>query len=88
MAFLKFPIYFSEDDADLKENLGLKSKRIEGEIIINTQQICAYNETDYGYIIVRMTNGECYQIPLKLKEFEDLLYKTEVLVTLQALKEN
>jgi hypothetical protein len=88
MAFIAFPIYFSKDDDELREDLGLKPRKTEGKITINTQSICAYNETDYGYVLVRMASGECYEVPLRLKEFEDLLFKTEILVSLQAIKEN
>lgn len=88
MAFLKFPIIFGDDDADKKENLGMSLKQTRGVIVINTQAICGYNEMDNKNVLVRMPNGDCWEIPLKLKGFEELLYKTEILVTLSALEEN
>lgn len=89
MAYLKFPIYFIEDDFEKKENLGLKAEKTEGEISINTQMICAYNAMDNGNVLVRMASGECYEIPLDIDSFENLLADVDSLIDLkEILNEN
>lgn len=89
MAYLKFPIYFIEDDFEKKENLGLKAETKEGEISINTQMICAFNEMDNKNVLVRMASGECYEIPLTIDAFEDLLAEVDSIFDLkEILNEN
>jgi hypothetical protein len=88
MAFLQFPIYFAEDTFEAKENLGLPVEQNEGIMTINTQCICGYNESDDGDIMCRMANGDCWRLPLKRKDFESILFRSEMLITITALKEN
>jgi len=88
MAFLKFPILFTADDYEQKINLGLKTTTTKCVININTASICAYNEMDNENVLVRMENGECYEIPLKLKNFEKLLKEIESLIELTSIGGN
>lgn len=88
MAFIQFIIYFSEDDAEQKENLGLKPDRTEGKISVNTNQMCAYNEMDNGNTLIRMASGECYETPLSVDEFENLLSEVEGIFDLTNLSDN
>ena len=88
MSFIKFPVFFTEDDFEFKESLGLDVDKTEGEIVINTTAMCGYNENDNGNIMCRMANGDTWELPLKLKDFESLLYKSEALIHLTVLKDN
>lgn len=89
MAYLKFPIYFCEDDFEKKENLGLKVEHTQGEICINTQMICAYNAMDNGNVLVRSANGDCYEIPMDIESFENLLAEVDSIFDLKdVLNEN
>lgn len=83
MAFLKVPVLFcSEDDAEKLENLGLDPEGEEGEIVINTALLCAYNEMTNKHTMARMANGDCVEIPLDIDKFEGVLDKVESIVTL------
>lgn len=78
MAYIKFPILFAKDEDEKWESMGIKPKNSEddmnpGEIYINTLQICAFNEMDNGDVLVRMSNGECYQLPVDIEEFADIV---------------
>jgi hypothetical protein len=90
MAFLSFPIYFIEGDLDEERaNLGFKPRRTKGQININTFQICAYNSNDNGHTMVRMSNGDVFEIPITIEGLESILSKTEVLIDLaNVLSEN
>ncbi len=88
MAFLSFPVYFSEDDFEEKENLGLAIKTTEGVVSINTQQIVAYNEMDNKHTMTRLSNGDCFECPLGLEEFENILSTVENIVDLSAISQN
>lgn len=89
MAFLKFPVFFCDDDLEKKENLGLKTETTQGEICINTQMLCAYNEMDNGNTLARMASGECYEIPMDIDTFEDLLAEVDSIFDLKdVLNEN
>ena len=76
MAYIKFPILFAKDEDEKWESMGIKPKDSgaegnPGEIYINTFQICAFNEMDNGDVLVRMANGECYQLPVDIEDFAD-----------------
>jgi competence transcription factor ComK len=88
MPFIKFPIFFAEDEFEKKENLGLAVNHTQGMISINTRQIIGYNAMDNGNTLLRMSNGDAYEIPLNEEEFEDLLTETEILVSMSELNEN
>lgn len=88
MAFIKFPIYFCDDDFEKKEDLGLKIEHTQGKISINTQQICAYNEMDNKNILIRMSNGDAYECPLTIDSFEDLLLEVDSIYQLSELSPN
>jgi len=89
MSFIQLPIMFVEDDYEKKEDLGLSPKSIKDIITINTQQICAYNEMENKNTLVRMANGDAYEVPLLLETFEELLSETEVIIDLtQLVSEN
>jgi len=88
MSFLKFPILFTADDYEQKENLKLKADAVEAIININTASICAYNEMDNKNVLVRMANGECYEVPLRIKDFENLLKEIESLIELTSIGGN
>jgi hypothetical protein len=88
MAFLRIPVYFTDSEEDLErlENLGLEPKTTEGEIVINTKLICAYNEMDNGSTMVRLANGDCVEVPIDLETFEDILQETESIFDLELSK--
>jgi len=88
MSFLKFPILFTADDYEQKANLGLKVTTAQCMININTTAICAYNEMDNKNVLVRMANGECYEVPLTIKDFENLLKEIESLIELTSIGGN
>ncbi len=88
MAFLQFPILFSDDDYEKKENLGLKPTITQAIITINTNAMCAYNEMDNGHTLARMANGECYEIPLSLDYFEKILGGSEAIFDLANIADN
>lgn len=91
MAYLKFPIMFVEDDEEDEEklhNLGLQNHQYEGIININTNMICAYNEMSNKNTLVRMANGDAYEVPLRETEFEELLTKIESIIDLAAMVRN
>ena len=84
MAFLTFPMKWAEDDFETKEACGLPINHTIGEITVNTQQICAYHDMDNGCTMVRMANGDAYECPIALDEFEVLLSKIDTLVKIDA----
>jgi len=88
MALLRFPILFTEEEYEKAENLGLDPKTKKGWVVINTVTICAYNEMDNGNVLVRMANGECYEIPLLVKDFEKILKDIESMVELTTIGGN
>ena len=85
MAFIQFPIMFVEDDYEKKVDLGLSPESTKDIITVNTQQICAYNEMDNKNTLVRMANGDAYEVPLLISTFEELLSETEVIIDLTKL---
>jgi hypothetical protein len=90
MAFLNFPVYFtdSDEDAEKLENLGLKPTTTEGEIVINTNMICAYNEMDNGMVMVRLANGDCVEAPIDIDTFEEVLSQVEHIIDLKQISQN
>ncbi len=82
MPFISFPIYFTEDDYEKRENLGLAHETEISDMSINTQSICAYNAMDNGNVMVRMCNGDAYEVPLKLSLFEGILSNTEMILNI------
>jgi hypothetical protein len=84
MAFLKFPIKWAEDDFETKEACGLPVNHTIGDITINTQQICAYNAMDNGSTLVRMANGDAYECPIDIEEFEDILLEVDSIIKIEA----
>jgi hypothetical protein len=88
--FLRFPVYFSDSEEDIEklENLGLKPKTTEGEICINTQMICAYNEMDNGNTMARLANGDCVEVPIDIDSFEDVLGQAEGILDLAEISPN
>lgn len=91
MAYLKFPIMFTDDtdeDEEKLHNLGLKNNQYEGTININTNMICAYNEMSNKNTLVRMANGDAYEVPLKEEDFEALLEEIENIIDLATLVSN
>lgn len=91
MAYLKFPIMFIEDgeeDEEKLSNLGIERHQYEGTIKINTNMICAFNEMSNGNTLVRMANGDAYEVPLKEEEFEALLEEIENIIDLATLVSN
>jgi len=88
MAFLVFPIYFCDDDYEEKENLKVKVEMTEGVISINTQQITSYNEMDNKNTSVRMANGDCFECPLGIDEFEGILCEVESIFDLSKVTKN
>ena len=88
MAFLKFPMLFSEDDYEKKETLGLETTLEEGIITINTKQICTYNEMENENVLVRMANGDACELPISEEDFEVLLLEIESIFDLSKVTEN
>jgi len=88
MSFLKFPILFTVGDYEEKANLGLNPTTTKCIISINTTAICAYNEMDNKNVLVRMGSGECYEVPMRLKDFEKLLKEIESLIELTSIGGN
>jgi len=88
MAFIQFPILFTTDDYEQKINLGLSATTTKCVININTASICAYNQMDNKNVLVRMANGECYEVPLTIKDFENLLKEIESLIELTSIGGN
>jgi hypothetical protein len=90
--FLRFPVYFvEEDDAsyEMKENLKLKPDQTEGEIVINTNCICAYNENSETLnTMCRMSNGDVMELPIDIDAFEDILGQTEGIIKLAEIGNN
>jgi len=89
MAFLQFPVFFSEEDYDKKEELGLPCTKEPGIMTINTNLICGYNEnSNTKNTMLRMASGDVIECPLKITEFEKHLSKIELLITVNSLTEN
>ena len=88
MAFISFPIFFSEDDFEKREELGLNIKQDKCYISVNTQQIVAYNKMDNENILIRMSNGDAYECPLKFDDFEDLIIEVDNIIDLSAVGKN
>jgi len=89
MPFLRFPVYFSdEEDEEKMQNLGLDPDKKEGEIVINTHLICAYNEMDNGLVMVRLANGDCVEVPIDIDTFEEVLSATESVFNLSEFSQN
>ena len=90
MAYIKFPIIFAKDEDEKWESLGLTppkgNKEEPGEMYINTLQICGFNEMDNGDVLVRMSNGECYQLPVDIEEFADIV--VDLIVEFPLVSEN
>lgn len=82
MAYLSFPMNFAEENSEQKEDLGFKPTTVKGIIVINTRMICAYNEMDSGNTLVRMSNGDAHDLPIKITKFEKLLAQTETILDL------
>lgn len=78
MAFLSFPFTFTEVDELLD-----KEVTYDSELTVNTQTICSYNPSrDMKGTIIRLTNGECYILPVCIGCFEELLEQTEAIIDL------
>jgi hypothetical protein len=92
MPFIKIPVVFtdSEEDIEKMENLGLKPKITEtdGEISVNTNHICAYNEMDTGETMIRLSNGDCISIPLEIEDFEEILGQVESIIEIPMVSPN
>ena len=88
MSFLQFPIIYSEDDFEHKEDLNLPIEKYEGVITVNTNAICAYNEMTNGNTMLRMANGDAYECPISINAFEAILSESEVIVDLTKIGEN
>ena len=88
MAFIEIPIYFSEDEAEEKENLGIPVKKTLGDITINTTYLLAFNGTQENTVFVRMSNGEGYECAMTRDEFEELIEKVEGVFRLTAMGTN
>lgn len=88
MTFIKFPVFFTEDQSEFKSELGLDLAKEKGEITINTNALCAYNENDNGHVMLRMSNGDCWELPMKMKEFEKILHKGEAMIQLINVENN
>ena len=85
-------LFTDDDEVDEKlERLGVVPEdhnTTEGIIIINTYQICAYNEMSNGNTLVRMANGDAYELPIASDEFEKLLAGVENIVDLTKIRAN
>lgn len=90
MPYLKFPIIFAKDEDEKYLSMGItppKGKEPEpDDIYINTACICAFNEMDNGNVLVRMSNGEAYEMPIDIEDFNDIL--NDLIVELPMLSTN
>jgi hypothetical protein len=68
--FVKIPVYWVNDDYN--EDLGTPPKYTPGELIVNTDQICAYHANDNGETMVRLSNAEVFRCPLEFKQFQEM----------------
>ena len=83
MSFVKYTVNFSEED-----DLGLTKEHGKQEIVINTNQITWYNQTDDGNIVVHLSDGQEMVVPLGMEKFEEVLCTVEAIITLEAINEN
>ena len=89
MGFIQIPtLWETDEDADRCENLKTEVKQEMGYITINTRLICAYNSMDNGNTMVRMSNGQDFEVPIKEDEFADLLNTVESVCSLSDIHEN
>jgi len=73
--FVPIPAFTYPDDFDLEKNENLK-KKVELRVFtlhVNPSLLVAYNENDDGNTMIRLSNGETWESPLSLKEFQKLL---------------
>ena len=67
--FIKIPVFWAPDDYEEKEACGVKFKYSLDDLVVNTDQICAYHANDDGETVIKLSNGESYRSPVDFKEF-------------------
>jgi hypothetical protein len=73
--FVPIPAFTFPDDYDYDQAEALK-KKVDLKIFtlyINPSLLAGYNENDEGNTMIRLSNGEVWESPLSLKEFQKLL---------------
>ena len=91
MAFISIPVIFvNEDESDDETLNALKqtSEGVEGDLIINTNMLCDYNEMDNKNIVIRMANGDVVQVCLNIKDFENILGEVESIIDIPKVSPN
>jgi hypothetical protein len=99
MAFLLIPICyvegdpFNEDEDNEIAKLTKKNKKPpapkEADVTININQICSFvgvDETDHTMIY--MADGCVWECTLSRDDFEDILAKSEAIMSLSTIREN
>jgi len=91
MAFISIPVIFvNEDESDDETLNALKqtSEGVEGDLIINTNMLCDYNEMDNKNTVIRMANGDVVQVCLNIKNFENILGEVESIIEIPKVSPN
>jgi hypothetical protein len=73
--FLELTAFYYPDDFDPEsaENLKQPAKCTKEILIVNTDHIVGFNQNDNGNAMLRLTNGEVFEIDVTFTAFREIM---------------
>jgi hypothetical protein len=72
---IEVPVYWYPDGFDQEQDDDLKITRDlkQGVLTVETNHICAFNPHDNGNTMIRLSNGEVFEVLVKYKIFKGIM---------------
>ena len=77
---LELDVYFWPEDYDSEsaENLGRKPNLKKDVLVIHSEHVCAFNPHDNGHTMIRLSNGEVFEVDIKFDAFRAIMEEAEL----------